>query len=270
MSTYSPAVSNNPSISRRLRPLSITCVSPRVRGLPSRRGTSRDPSNSPLETCIELLQLLLGAVLDVVVERAAVGVDADDERAEVPDTELPQALGHELLPGDLLDLLDLGRLERGRPADDGEVDHAETPHRLDRLVREAALAADGPDAVALAEALREADHARARRRADADLLVAARAELAHVGRRVQQESSGQVHRRLHALVEDADLRAVADADDVALHHHLVAGAQLQDLGRVGDRERELVARHRAQNSRSYSTDPSGATCADARRAAQHW
>ena len=54
-------------------------------------------------------------------------------------------------------------------------------------------------------------------------------ELAHVRRGVQQERAAEVHRRLDALVEDADLRAVADADDVALHGHLVAGAQLQDL-----------------------------------------
>src|SRR5262245_36980619 len=115
MSTYSPAVSNRPSISRRFRPLSITCVRPLVRGFASRRGTSRNPSNSPLETCIQLLQLLLGSVLDVVVERVAVGVDANGERAEVLHPELPEALRHELLPGDLLDLLDLGRLERSSP-----------------------------------------------------------------------------------------------------------------------------------------------------------
>ena len=46
------------------------------------------------------------------------------------------------------------------------------------------------------------------------------------------------------------------------------GAQFQDLLRIGDRERDLVRRH--QNSLSYSTPPSAATCALARRAAQHW
>src|ERR1041384_8127186 len=115
-----------PSMSRRLSPLSITCVRPTVRGLGVRVGRSRNPS--PSKACIELLQLLLGAVLNIPVERVAVRVDADDERAEVLDPELPEALGHELLPGDLLDLLDLGRLERGGPADDCEVDHPATPH----------------------------------------------------------------------------------------------------------------------------------------------
>ena len=92
----------------------------------------------------------------------------------------------------------------------------------------------------VAERLGEAHHARARRRADGDLLVAAFADLADARRSVQQERAAQVHRRLDALVEDADLRAVADADDVALDDHLVAGAELEDLALVGDREGDFV------------------------------
>src|SRR5919202_4941666 len=146
---YSPQVSSTSSHARGPRPLSITCVSP-LWGLDSSK---------------ELLQLLLRRRLDVVVERVAVRVDADRERAEVLHAELPEALGHELLPGDLLDLLDLGRLERRGAADDREVDHPKALHRLDRLVGEPALAADRADAVALAEGVGETDHARARRRA---------------------------------------------------------------------------------------------------------
>src|SRR4051812_5060187 len=122
MSTNCPAVSNIPSMSRRFSPLSITWVRPDSRGFPGRVGTPSQPSLKP---GIELLQLLLGRGLDVVVEGVAVRVDPDGQRAEVLDAELPEALGHELLPGDLLDLLDLGRLERGGPADDREVDHPE-------------------------------------------------------------------------------------------------------------------------------------------------
>src|SRR6476659_2666623 len=240
MSTNCPAVSNIPSMSRRLRPLSMTCVTPTSRGFPGRAGTPRKPS---LKSGIELLQLRLGAILDIAVERVAVRVDAHGERPEVLDPELPQALGHQLLPGDLLDLLDLGRLERSRPADDREVDHPEPLHRLDRLVREPALAADRANAVLRTERLGEAHHACARGSAYADRLVLAVLELAHARRRVQQEGALQVHRRLDALVEDANLRPVADADDVALHGDLVAGAQLQDLLRVGDRERDFVGRH---------------------------
>src|SRR6187551_2955652 len=205
MSTNWPAVSKRPSMSRRLSPLSITWVMPTSRGLPGRAGTPRKPS---LNSGIELLQLRPGPGLHVAVQGAAVGVDADDQRAEVLDAELPEALGHELLPGDLLDLLDLGRLERRGAADDREVDHAEPLHRLDRLVGEAALAADRAHAVLRAEALGEAHHARARRRTDADLLVATGADLADVRRRVQEERAGEIHRRLHALVEDPDLGAV--------------------------------------------------------------
>src|SRR6266571_2515506 len=183
MSTKSPAVSNMPSMSRRLRPLSMTWVRPRWRGLRLRAGTPSQPS---LKAGIQFLQLLLRAFLDVVVERVAVCVDADGQWAEVLDAELPQALGHQLLPGDLLDLLDLGRLERGRAADDREIDHAVSGHGFNSFIGEAALAADRSYAVALAERLREANHPRARRRSDADGVVAAVLALANAGRRVQE------------------------------------------------------------------------------------
>src|SRR5262245_58009086 len=139
MSTKAPAVSNIPSMSRVLSPLSMTWVSPVWRGLPGRVGTPSQPSSKP---GIELLQLLPRAILDVAVQRVAMRVDADRERPEVLDAELPQALGHQLLPRHLLDLLDLRRLQRGGAADDREVDHPQTPHRLDRVVREATLPAD--------------------------------------------------------------------------------------------------------------------------------
>src|SRR6201997_1933132 len=128
MSMCSPATSRMSSHARGPRPLSRTCVRPPSLWMPMSK------------PCIELLQLLRRRCLDVVVERVAVRVDADRERAEVLDAELPEALGHQVLPGDLLDLLDLGRLERRRPADDREVDHAVLAHRLDRVVGEAALA----------------------------------------------------------------------------------------------------------------------------------
>src|SRR2546421_9692691 len=154
MSMNAPEVSSTSSQARGPRPLSSTCVKPSWGGASKPR--------------IELLELLARGVLDVAVERVAVRVDADRQRPEVLDAELPEAFGHQLLPRDLLDLLDLRGLERRRATDDGEVDHPEPLHRLDRLVREAPLAADRADAVALAERLREPDHARRRRGADAD------------------------------------------------------------------------------------------------------
>src|SRR3954453_11313712 len=177
MSTNAPPVSNMPSMSRRLRPLSITCVSPSVRGLPGRAGRSRKPSWNPLEAGKDLLELVVGRRLDVVVERPPVRVDADRQRAEVLDAEPPEALGHQLLPGHLLDLLDLRRLERGGAADDRKVDHPEPLHGLDRLVGEAALAADRAHAVLRPERLGEAHHAGRGGGADAQLLVLAGAQL---------------------------------------------------------------------------------------------
>src|SRR3989442_373207 len=85
--------------------------------------SSLGQSSNRSVAAIELLQLLLVSGLDVVVERVAVSVDPDRKRPEILDAELPEALGHQLRPGLLLDLLDLRRLERGRAADDGEVDH---------------------------------------------------------------------------------------------------------------------------------------------------
>src|ERR671936_2756472 len=209
----------------------MTCVSPAARGFGVRAGRSRNP----LKAGIELLQLLLRSLLDVVVERVAVRVDADGERPEVLDAELPEALRHQLLPRDLFDLLDLRGLERRSAADDGEVDHAVRAHRLDRLVGKTALPADRAHAVSRAERPGEAHHPRARRRADAELLVTPVADFPHVRRRVQEKRAAQVHRRLLALIEDPDLRAIADADDVALDDDLVACARLQDLGGVSDR-----------------------------------
>src|SRR5438876_4422556 len=87
MSMYSPAVSSTSSQARGPRPLSRTWVMPPSRAVPR--------SKRSLEAGIDLLQLLLGGGLDVVVERVAVRVDSDRQRAEVLDAELPEALGHQ-------------------------------------------------------------------------------------------------------------------------------------------------------------------------------
>src|SRR5438128_377475 len=227
MSMYGPDVSSTSSQPRGPRPLSSTCVKPPARGSKS---------------SIDFLQLLLGAFLDVVEQRIAVTVDADDERPEVLHAELPEALRHQLFPGDLLDLLDLRRLQRRGATDDREIDHPVLAHGLDRFVGQPALAADRADAVLGAKAVRETHHPSGGRRADADLLVLAGADLLDARRRVQQERAAEVHRRRDALVEDSDVRPIADADDVTVDEHLVAGAQLPDLLLVC-RERQLLNGH---------------------------
>src|SRR5579872_5562744 len=83
MSMCSPAVSRTSSQARGPSPLSSTWVRP-----PS-RASSRSKAG------IELLQLRPRPRLDVAVERVAVRVDPDGERAEVLDAELPQAFGHQ-------------------------------------------------------------------------------------------------------------------------------------------------------------------------------
>src|SRR6266480_6790069 len=231
MSMKSPDVSSTSSHARGPRPLSITCVSPPGRGA--------RPRSKPL---IELLQLGLRPLLHVVEERVAVRVDADRERAEVLDAELPEALGHELLPVDLLDLLDLRRLERSGTADDGEVDHPVPLHRLDRLVGQPTLSADRADPVVTAERLGESNHARGCGRPDADFFVAPLADLAHTRRGVQEERTVEIERRLDSLVEDPDLRAIADADDVAVDEDLVTGAELADR-LLGGRKVDALRTH---------------------------
>src|SRR5919204_548531 len=67
--------------------------------------------------------------------------------------------------------------------------------------------------------------------------------LAYAGRGVEQEGAAEVHRRLDALVEDPEVSAIADPDDSALGNDLVAGAQLQDLALVEDRECHVMNGH---------------------------
>jgi hypothetical protein len=58
-----------------------------------------------------------------------------------------------------------------------------------------------------------------------------------------QERAVQVEGRVDALVEDPDLRSVADAEDVAVHGDEVARVELADVLLAG-REREPVLSHR--------------------------
>ena len=84
---------------------------------------------------------------------------------------------------------------------------------------------------------------------------------------MQEKSAVQVERRLHALVEDPDLRAVADADDVAVDRDEVARAELADVlfSLAGK-----LSRCSAIKLPVVVDVALGETCALARRAAQHW
>ena len=64
---------------------------------------------------------------------------------------------------------------------------------------------------------------------------------------MEKQRAAQVHLRALSLVEHPDLRPVADADDVPVDRHGVAGTELADL-RLVDREGEPVVGHQASRS----------------------
>jgi len=167
-----------------------------------------------------------------------VAVHGDDQGSEVTHAELPQAFGHQFLELDLLDGLDLGRLEGRGPARDGEVHAAELLQDRQRVGEQAALADDRAYPVLLHEPARETVHAGAGRGPDAELLVAPFAEGAHVRGGVEHGGAGEVHARHLAAIEDGDLRRVADADHVSLEAQPVAGVQGAQGVEVGDGEGE--------------------------------
>ena len=84
-------------------------------------------------------------------------------------------------------------------------------------------------------------------RRDPGLLVLAFGHLAHAWGGVEQEGTREVHGRLDSLVEDAHLRAVADADDVPVDEHRVSRAQLAD-GLLGRGEGDALLGHQASLS----------------------
>ena len=71
------------------------------------------------------------------VEIAAAAVHRDPQRAEAAHAELPEALGIEIVEIDVLDRLDPRGLERGRAADDREIDAAELAERGEPIPRRA-------------------------------------------------------------------------------------------------------------------------------------
>ena len=67
---------------------------------------------------------------------------------------------------------------------------------------------------------------------------------------VQEKRAREIHRRLDPLVEDPDLRPSRIPMMCPWTIDLVARAELQDLGGIGDRERDLVRRHHVALVRS--------------------
>ena len=69
-----------------------------------------------------------------------------------------------------------------------------------------------------------------RRRADADLLVLSVRQLLHARRGVNADRPGEIRGRRNAFVEDADLRRVANAEDVAVDVDGVFELEVADVG----------------------------------------
>src|SRR4030095_2541660 len=98
-------------------------------------------------------------------------------------------------------------------------------------------------------------------------VVAPVVTLADIWRGMEQERSGEIQRRMDALAEGPGGRGAWAPGDGAGSGREGAGAELPNV-LFGGGEGEPVLGHQA--SRSNSVVPSAATCADARRAAQHW
>src|SRR5215203_3951200 len=151
-----------------------------------------------------------GRLADLVVERSAMGIHGDEDRAEALDGKAPERLRVEVLEIDVLDRGDPGRLERRGTADDREIGAAEIAERTPGRVAEAPLADDDAHALALHERFREALHALRGGGADAHGCVARRVlvralDAAHVRRGVDDGVAGEVEARAPAAIEHVDL-----------------------------------------------------------------
>src|SRR5205085_1276193 len=131
---------------------------------------------------------------------------------------------------DLLDLLDLHRLQRRGAADDRQVDAPVFFHLVDRVLEETGFADHRADAVLLDQAGIEPVHTRGGRGADANLFIFAIGKFFHAGRGVQADGAGQIRRRRDAFVENADLRGVPDAEDVTVDVDGIFELEVSDVG----------------------------------------
>ena len=195
------------------------------------------------------IALRLGRRRDLAIEAPAMAVHPDQEWAEAPHPELPETLGIEIVEIHVLDRLDPRRLERRRPADDGEIHAPEVAERRERCFAQPPLADDHAHPVLAHQRPRESLHARARRRTDAQRRIAGRMvgrcrHLLHVRRGVDHRVSGEIEARLPAAVEHVDLRGIADAEERAVQGDGVAGAEPADLA-FSDRCGQVVVGHAA-------------------------
>src|SRR5688572_11979300 len=152
------------------------------------------------ERCERFGALVTRRSVDDRVEIAAMAVHRNQQRTEALDAEFPQRFGIEIVEVNFLDLLDPGRLERRRTADDSQIDTAQLAECLLRRREQPAFADHDADPILLHQRTRETLHARARGGADTHRLVAGGrrsgfADPAHVGRSMYHRVTAQVEAR---------------------------------------------------------------------------
>lgn len=191
-------------------------------------GKARPRSDGPLLDEVDLVaevgqDLVLALVVDhlVLLEQvSALGVDGDDQRAELVDAAGPQGLGHaQLAPVGVLDLLDLGRGEHRAAGGEHAVDGGARLAAGLGVGTHAALAHDDLDTRLLDELLLELLHAHGGGGSERDHLVRLGAVLvfcaAHDGAGVEDGAAAEVDGQLAAELDQAAVRDVAASGDVA-------------------------------------------------------
>src|SRR5574343_150868 len=214
------------------------------RALPRRRAVKRaragagDRVRRPPAGSLDEAELLADArqdrglllVEDGLVLRdqvVAVGVDADDQRAELAHPVDPQRLGHaQVLPLGALDGLDLGGGQHRAAAGEDRVHGLVFLAAGGGLGAHAALADDQLDAGLLDEGALELLHAHAGGRADADHLEVAVVLLAHDRAGVEDRAALEVHRQLASLLDQAAVGHVAAGHQAAGQPDHVAHLQV--------------------------------------------
>lgn len=168
-----------------------------------------------------------------------VSVDSHYQRPEVLDAKLPEAFGHEVLPPDVFDLFDLHGLECCRAADDGQVGAAQFFHGLDARFEQSAFAYNCSDLVALKQAGYKAIHARAGCCSNGKLFVSSIRQFLDPRCCVQAHRASEVHGRVDAFIEDADLRSIADPKDRAADEYGILELESAYAGLVERRSQDV-------------------------------
>lgn len=141
---------------------------------------------------------------DLGVKISAMGVDGYGKRSEIFDPKTPNAFGHEVLPVDAFNRLNLGCFQSCSTSYDGKVACAKLLHRPYAIFQEPAFANNSPYSITFEKTRSETIHSRTCGCTDADGKIAV-SLLLDVRRGVQANGPLKVYRRFNTLVENPDL-----------------------------------------------------------------